>query len=238
MADPAEETVETTAGEPDPQPVEPVRPSREPVQQVQPPPPPVQPTYRPPERIIRAREAAGKLDEMLGASGALKNVIEDLAGVAEDTDRENVQLRQQVRATTDGLNGLGFWQQHDRDPKNKDYPSSDAQADYQKDLATAMSNSMYAGYSPEDRQLAAQAEARGRFFARVEFRQANNKTEPEKEPATAQTRQVGPTRVVPKGVRQVAPAPAKKLTIAEYIERGELPPGYTEADVQAFVENR
>jgi len=221
----SEEATEQVEAEPEveqeaPQPVQPPR--QEVVYQ-----PPPEPEYKSPDQLVRARERAAELDTALGANGQLKGIIDDIATVADTAVRESVELRGKVRDHDLDLGGVAYWMNHDAN--NKDYPAAQARADYLRIRQEVQSDSQYANYSAQDRKLAIDIAARERFNAGVSARKvetpANN--EVVKEPV----RRVGSTRVVPRGATQAPPPPQKRMTVAEYLEQGKLPPGITEAQV-------
>lgn len=235
MSDEAETTKEVIEDAPEPQ-----QARAEPVAQPVTATPPVQqrqtvqhniPQFVTPAQITRARETAARLDEQLGAGGALKTLIEDVTGVSEETARENFGLRNTVQAQGRNLNVISAWQEHDGDPQFKDYPSTVARADYVKVRQEVENDPHYQGADPAFIDVA----ARERFYAQARNRQstppaatgaANNTPEPV-------VRQVGATRVVPRGVKPAAPVPQRKLTVQESLERGEIPSGFTPQQIEA-----
>lgn len=192
------------------------------------------PDVQTPSQIARAKQSAAQLDETLGAGGQLKQLIDDMAGVTETVYRENVQLRDRVDMQGQGIDQMDFWTQHDADPQNKDYPSSAARADFQKDLASARDN--YAHMPAAQREGYALAEARGRYFSRLDSRRAasaSNKDADGQQEDAPETRPVGSRRPIPRGLRQAPPQPVKKLTVQEYLDQGKVPPGYSEDQINA-----
>lgn len=233
MADELENTTQTD--DPPPLPAETVQqqPAVQPRQETRQPIQPTRPQFSTPEPLNRARSRAAALDEQFGANGQLKGLIDDISGVTESVMQENMGLREQVEMQGNNLTGIDYWQRHDMDPKNKDYPSSVARNDYLKDLAAARSNPIYAGSSPAMLDAMARAEAYGSLNARIDSRRNSVQTTTVNAPATSTVKPVGTTRPIPRGATQAPPAPEKKLTIQQQLEQGQIPGGFTEDQINA-----
>lgn len=202
------------------------------------------PVYQPPERLVRARQAASKLDERFGGDGQLTETLGAILDTTEQLAQENASLRVQLQQQGQSLNGMGFWQQHDSDPANRDYPSSQARQDYQRIQGEVASDPEYAGLDDNTRTLAIQIAAKERFAHLAQSKRggsaANNAQEQQQQAAgqsaavqQTQVRQVGSTRAIPRGTRTVPPPPARRMTVTEMLAGGE---SAMPADLKARVE--
>lgn len=207
------------------------------------------PAYQTPERLLRAREQFKTIDADLGTGGKLSGAINELIETTDEFARENATLRHQLQQQGKAINGMGFWQQHDSDPQNAAYPSSQAKQDYQDIMDEVAADPNYVGVDEKGLAIA----ARERFFANLPRHRAdaaaNNTTDAagqdtgqqaqhqtqQTQQATQQPRQVvktvGSTRVIPRSTRNTAPPPQRRMTVTEMLERDAMP-----ADVRARVE--